>query len=141
MSLLIPAEILAQIYAHDQRAYPEEGAGFLIGSSNGEGKHVKAVLPVTNSREDAARHNRYLLTSQDYLQGELEAARRGLEVLGVFHSHPDHPDRPSDFDREWALPWFSYVITSVQNGKAVASRSWLLSEDRSVFNEEFIEIH
>ncbi len=140
MSLWISSEILAQIYAHDEQAYPEEGAGFLLGSMNGEGKQVKAILPVDNSREDAARRNRYLLTSQDYLRSEQEAARRGLDVLGVFHSHPDHPDRPSDFDREWALPWFSYVITSVQNGKAVASRSWLLSEDHSSFDEETIEI-
>ena len=140
MTLSISSEILAQIYAHDEQAYPEEGAGFLLGSSGERGKQVKAILPVTNSREADARHNRYLLTSQDYLRGEQEAARRGLDVLGVFHSHPDHPDRPSEFDREWALPWFSYVITSVQNGSAVASRSWLLAEDRSIFHEEPIEI-
>ncbi len=140
MSLLISSDLMTQVYAHGERAYPEEGAGFLLGSENGDGKQVKAVLPVTNSREAGARHNRYLLTSQDYLHGEQEAARRGLDVLGVFHSHPDHPDRPSEFDREWALPWFSYIITSVQNGSAVASRSWLLDEDRSAFHEETIEI-
>ena len=140
MSLLIPSDVLAQIFAHDEQTYPEEGAGFLLGSTNGAGKQVIAILPVNNSREDSARHNRYLLSSKDYLQGELEAARRGLDILGVFHSHPDHPDRPSDFDREWALPWFSYLITSVQNGKAVASRSWLLNEDRLAFSEEDIEI-
>ncbi len=140
MTLTISPDLLAQIYAHDELAYPEEGAGFILGSANGDGKQVKAILPVMNSREDEARHNRYLLTSKDYLRGEQEAARRGLDVLGVFHSHPDHPDRPSDFDREWALPWFSYVITSVQNGKAVVSRSWLLNEDRSAFQEEPIVI-
>ena len=63
-----------------------------------------------------------------------------LDIVGIFHSHPDHPSRPSEFDREWAMPWFSYIITSVKNGKADGSRSWLLSEDRSAFNEESIVI-
>jgi proteasome lid subunit RPN8/RPN11 len=59
-----------------------------------------------------------------------------MEILGVFHSHPDHPDAPSEFDRDWAQPTISYVITSVRHGQAVASRSWLLLEDRSGFEEE-----
>ena len=64
----------------------------------------------------------------------------GLDIIGVFHSHPDHPDRPSEYDREWAQPFFSYVITSVQAGKAVESRSWRLAEDRTQFLEESIEV-
>jgi proteasome lid subunit RPN8/RPN11 len=144
MTIEIPADILQQIHSHGEAAYPEEGAGFLLGSQDAEVKKVSAILPLTNSREDAARHNRYLLTAEDYLKGEQEAMRRGLDVLGVFHSHPDHPNRPSEFDREWAMPWFSYVITSVQAGKAAgseaASRSWLLEEDRSRFLEEEMKI-
>ena len=144
MTIEIPADILQQIHSHGEVSYPEEGAGFLLGSLDGEVKKVSAILPLTNSREDAARHNRYLLTAEDYLKGEQEAMRRGLDVLGVFHSHPDHPNRPSEFDREWAMPWFSYLITSVQTGKAAgsaaASRSWLLEEDRSMFLEEEIHI-
>jgi proteasome lid subunit RPN8/RPN11 len=95
-------------------------------------------LKYDNAREKTARHNRYLLTPLDYLHGEQEASRLGLDVIGVFHSHPDHPNRPSEFDREWAMPWLSYVITSVQTGKAKESRSWLLSEDRTEFIEEKI---
>ena len=72
--------------------------------------------------------------------GEEEADRLGLEMLGVFHSHPDHPNLPSEFDRQWAWPNFSYLITSVVEGKAVDSRSWRLSEDRTSFSEEIIEI-
>jgi proteasome lid subunit RPN8/RPN11 len=99
---------------------------------------VIKILRLTNAREASSRHNRYLLSPEDYLQAESEAARLDLDVLGVFHSHPDHPNRPSEFDREWAMPWFSYVITSVQNGRAVESRSWRLAEDRSHFIEESI---
>jgi proteasome lid subunit RPN8/RPN11 len=140
MQLVIPKEILNDIYRHGEVAYPEEGAGLMLGKMTGEVKKVEMILPLENTREDQARHNRYLLDPQDYLRGEMEAAQLGLDVLGVFHSHPDHPNHPSEFDREWAMPWFSYLITSVQGGKAVESRSWLLAEDRSAFSEEQIEI-
>jgi proteasome lid subunit RPN8/RPN11 len=140
MKLRIDAALLNRIHAHGEGAYPEEGAGLLLGTVNGEEKVIVDVLNLENAREDAARHNRYLVTPQDYLRGEMEAARRGLDVLGVFHSHPDHPNRPSEYDREWAMPWFSYIITSVETGKAIASRSWRLAEDRSTFVEENIQI-
>lgn len=140
MFLILTPQLLREIHAHGEAAYPDEGAGLLLGSLDGDHKRVTRLLPLDNSREDAARHNRYLLTPKDYLRGEQEAARLGLDVLGVFHSHPDHPNQPSDFDREWAMPWFSYVITSVNLGRAVASRSWLLSEDRAQFAEELIEV-
>lgn len=136
MTIEIPEQVLVDIHAHGESAYPEEGAGLLLGQAEGEQKLVTAILKLDNVREDAARHNRYLLSPQDYLQGEMEADRLGLDVVGIFHSHPDHPNRPSEFDREWAMPWFSYLITSVETGKAVESRSWLLVEDRSEFIEE-----
>ncbi|HEY5901704.1 MAG TPA: M67 family metallopeptidase [Anaerolineales bacterium] len=137
MPLEIARELLQRIHAHGEQAYPEEGAGFLLG---GQGR-VDDILPLSNAREEAARHNRYLITPDDYLRAETEADRRGLELIGVFHSHPDHPNRPSEFDREWAQPFFSYIITSVQAGAAVESRSWRLAADRSAFLEEQIEIH
>ncbi len=134
--LLISKELLDQIYVHVEKAYPEEGAGFLIG---GEGK-VEEIFPLPNAREDSARHNRYLITPEDYLKAEVTADKLGLSLIGVFHSHPDHPNRPSEFDRDWAQPFFSYIITSVNAGKAIESRSWRLLEDRSRFEEEEIQI-
>jgi proteasome lid subunit RPN8/RPN11 len=131
----IPVTIFEEIHKHGEDAYPEEGAGFLLGN---DGK-VEQIFPLPNSREDAARHNRYLITPEDYLKAELTADRLGLSLIGVFHSHPDHPNRPSEFDREWAQPFFSYIITSVQSGKAAESRSWRLVEDRSQFTEENIQ--
>lgn len=139
MALNLPAEILVEIHASGEAAYPEEGAGLLLGKVEGEHKRVVSLLELSNQRETAVRHNRYLLTPEDYLRGEQEAARQGLDVLGVYHSHPDHPNRPSEFDREWAMPWFSYIITSVQDGRAVESRAWVLSEDRSHFEEQEIK--
>jgi proteasome lid subunit RPN8/RPN11 len=134
--LEIDAALLAEIHRHGEAAYPEEGAGLLLGSANGDLKRVTSLVAINNAREEGARHNRYLLTPEDYLRGEREAARQGLDVLGVFHSHPDHPNRPSEFDRAWAMPWFSYLITSVEGGRALESRSWKLAGDRSSFIEE-----
>ncbi|MEW5830834.1 MAG: M67 family metallopeptidase [Chloroflexota bacterium] len=138
MPLQISREILDQIHRHGEAAYPEEGAGFLLGS-DGDSRQVSAIHPLANAREDSARRNRYLITPQDYLQAEVTADRLGLSLIGVFHSHPDHPNRPSEYDREWAQPFFSYIITSVEDGRAVGSRSWRLQEDRSAFVEEKIE--
>ncbi len=121
------------------RLIPKEGAGFLFGADD-EQRTVQAILSLSNAREEAARHNRYLITPADYLKAELEADRLGLNLIGVFHSHPDHPNHPSEFDREWAQPFFSYVITNVESGKARESRSWRLVEDRSRFEEEKIQI-
>ncbi|OGO36608.1 MAG: hypothetical protein A2W35_16440 [Chloroflexi bacterium RBG_16_57_11] len=138
MALQISNELLQRIQAHGKAAYPEEGAGLMLGNTQAEDKTVQRLLEFSNAREQSARHNRYLLTAEDVLHGEMEAARLGMDVIGVFHSHPDHPNRPSEFDREWAMPFLSYVITSVHSGKAVESRSWLLSEDRSSFSEEIL---
>jgi len=137
-ALEIPASILSQIHAHGEQAYPEEDAGLLLGKIDGGNKRVVSILLLPNAREDTARHNRYLFSPQQYLLGESEAERLGLELIGVFHSHPDHPNRPSEFDREWAWPSFSYLITSVHTRRAVESRAWRLAEDRSKFEEEQI---
>ena len=139
--LQLTEDLLAQIHGHGEQAYPEEGAGFLLGAYDDNNKReVTAIYPLTNSREADARHDRYLITPEDYLKAELEADKLALSLIGVFHSHPDHPNRPSEFDREWAQPFFSYVITSVQSGKAIESRSWRLLEDRTKFEEEEIKL-
>jgi len=141
MSILIPPDLLAKIHFHGERAFPDEGAGFLFGvdgAPDGSARRVLAIYELPNAREDAARHNRYLITPQDYLKGELEAERLGLDVIGVFHSYPDSPNLASQYDRDWAQPFFSYVITSVYAAKALESRSWRLSEDRAQFMEESI---
>jgi len=134
--LVVKNELVEKINAHVEEAYPEEGAGFLIGD---EGE-VKEILALSNAREDAARHNRFLITPEDYLKAELKADSLGLSLIGVFHSHPDCPNVPSEYDREWAQPFFSYIITRVDEGKVVNHRSWRLVEDRSKYDEEKIEI-
>lgn len=140
MTLQISTTHISLIQRHGEAAYPEEGAGLILGRELDGQKQVSKLLFLENSRETAARHNRYQLTAEDYIKGELDAAQHGLDILGVFHSHPDHPNTPSEFDREWALPQLSYIITSIRQGKAVESRSWVLHEDRSGFLPEEIQI-
>jgi proteasome lid subunit RPN8/RPN11 len=140
VSLEIPTEVLERIHVHGEKAYPEEGAGLMLGEIDHDRRRVVEIVILPNAREDEARHNRYLLSPEDYLKGEEQANRLGLDVLGVFHSHPDHPNQPSEFDRQWAWPNFSYLITSVMVGKARESRSWRLVEGRQNFIEEEIEI-
>ena len=134
--LAVSNDLIEQINKHVEEAYPEEGAGFLIGVAG----EVKRILSLPNAREDEARHNRFLITPEEYLKAELTADRLGLSLIGVFHSHPDCPNVPSEYDREWAQPFFSYIITRVDEGKAVSHRSWRLVEDRSKYEEEEIKI-
>ena len=134
--LAVSNDLIEQINKHVEEAYPEEGAGFLIGV---EGE-VKQILSLPNAREDEARHNRFLFTPEDYLKAELKADSLGLSLIGVFHSHPDCPNIPSEYDREWAQPFFSYIITRVDAGKMISHRSWRLLEDRSKYEEEEISI-
>ena len=136
MSIKITTVVLDGINKHVEEAYPEEGAGFLVGV---EGE-VKQILTLGNAREDEARHNRFLITPEDYLKAELTADKLGLNLIGVFHSHPDCPNVPSEYDREWAQPFFSYIITRVDKGKVSSHRSWRLIEDRTKYEEEEIKI-
>jgi proteasome lid subunit RPN8/RPN11 len=136
MSLKITNELIERINKHIEAAYPGEGAGFLLGADG----DVNEVLPLDNAREEEARHNRFLLTPEDYLKAEMKAMELGVDLIGVFHSHPDCPNVPSEYDREWAQPFFSYVISRVDQGKTVSHRSWKLLEDRTKYEEEEIEI-
>jgi len=134
--LAVSNDLIEKINKHVEEAYPEEGAGFLVGV---EGE-VQQILPLGNAREDEARHNRFLITPEDYLKAELTADKFGLSLIGVFHSHPDCPNVPSEYDREWAQPFFSYIITRVDKGKVSNHRSWRLIEDRTKYEEEKIKI-
>ncbi len=136
MSLRIAAKPMAEIRRHAEQQYPEEGAGLLLGLLAGEERSVRSVLPVNNSFEAKQRGRRYLIDPKDILSAEEEAERQGMTVLGVFHSHPDHPPTPSKFDADWAVPWYIYLITTVRKGIAEQTRAWRLQEDHAQMVEE-----
>lgn len=136
----IPEELLAEIRAHAERDYPHECCGALLGREAAEdGNAVKAVAALRaadNRREADAAPRRFLISADDYRRIERDARDASLDVLGFYHSHPDHPAAPSDYDREHALPGYSYVIVSVRGGRAAEITSWVLDDDRSAFGPE-----
>ena len=131
----ISRKLLFQIHQHLESGYPNEACGVMLGK-NGV---ITEIASADNQRTDSAR-NRYLIDPLVYLKIEREADRRGLDVLGIYHSHPDVAARPSQFDLDHAWPNFSYLIVSVVKGKAVESNSWRLRDDRTAFDQEPVEI-
>ena len=139
MMLAIPAREGERIRAHLERAYPDEGCGVLLGRDANGGREVVGIVALENRREES-RHNRYLIAPEQLLAAERAARGAGLDVIGFFHSHPDHPPRPSAFDLAHAWPYYSYLIVGVERGQARDARSWRLAEDRSQFEEERVEV-
>ncbi len=137
MSLVLDAHLVGALRRHGEGDYPREACG-LIGGTAEDGRKVAVTLvPVRNARADAPRH-RYLIDPDAFRRAQDALGRNGLEVIGVYHSHPDHRPVPSAFDREHAWPWLSYVIVEVRGGRAGEHKSWVLADDRRAFAEEAI---
>jgi proteasome lid subunit RPN8/RPN11 len=135
------AGLAEEIERHAEREYPRECCGLLVGriTDGGRTREVHATYPVANIfSEEAERHHRMAIEPLEYARAERLHAARGLGVVGNYHSHPDHPAVPSQYDLEHLAPWptMSYVVVSVREGKAFELRSWELEADRSRFNEE-----
>jgi proteasome lid subunit RPN8/RPN11 len=131
-------EHIKQIEAHGEKTYPYECGGMLIGRFEEGRKTVLELLPMENAMDEAEQHNRVLITPKDVLRAERYAREKRLDVVGYYHSHPDHVAEPSQFDLDHALPVWTYIIVSVESGKAVDIRAWEMENDRSKFNEEEI---
>lgn len=117
------------------QAFPDECCGFMFGHEDGSGSRVVSeVLPIYNSAVEN-RKRRFEIAPRDYLKGERHASDNDIQLLGIYHSHPNHPAVPSEHDRVAAQPWFSYVIISVDGNGVKNSRSWILN-DSSQFEEE-----
>ena len=138
--LRVTQSLLRQIDRHAEEAYPEECCGFLLGRDDDQDRTLVEALPAGNAFESAQRTHRFTIAPEQILSVEREADRRGLSVVGIYHSHPDSPARPSAYDREQAWPFYSYWIVSVQNGAAVDATSWQLDETTRTFAQETIKI-
>jgi len=145
--LNINHDLAERIGRHGAETFPHECCGALLGRDEAfdEGaladsaRDVLELFPLVNRRDDSPR-NRFAVTAEDVLEAEKAARQRGLDVVGWYHSHPDHPARPSQFDREHAWPWYSYIIVSVMSGKPAEMTSWRLNDDRQDYSPERIEI-
>lgn len=141
MKLVVRTVHLDQMRAHARSTYPEECIGILGGEYEDDERTIKTVTEVrqmNNSMKDS-RHNRSLISPEEVFKVDREYRKRGLKMLGFYHSHPDHPCKPSQFDLEHALPNTSYVIVKIDKGEPVEITSWTLKEDRSAFDPESIQ--
>ncbi len=129
---------LNEIREHGIRDYPYECCGLLLGRYRENGKVVTETYPISNAREESAKRNRFLITPEELMRGERYAREHDLEVVGFYHSHPDSPAVPSNYDLEHAWPTYSYIIVSTSEGQATDLFSWEQQPDRSRFNEEEI---
>jgi len=135
--LQIAGGLVQRMRALGAEAYPQECCGALLGRDGETAREVLDLLPLTNRRNDSPR-NRFELTPDDVRVAEQTARERHLELIGWYHSHPDAPARPSEFDRQHAWPWYSYIILSVQKGEAQEMTSWRLHGDRGSYDSESI---
>jgi proteasome lid subunit RPN8/RPN11 len=136
--VVLPEALLAEIRAHAREAYPDECCGFLIGpasaSESDPTRRIRALERATNDFE-GERRRRFLIRPEEVRTLERRVEERGEAVVGFYHSHPDHPARPSLFDQEHAWPWYSYVVLSVTRGDTPAVGAFELDPDESVFRE------
>ncbi len=140
MPVILSKDLQARIVKHLESAYPNEGGGFLLGTHHPQRDElvIADVVEVANVFAAEEQYHRYAMTPQDWARLEDEADARGLTLVGYFHSHPDSPAIPSVYDRDHALPNFTYIITAVYDvdAKATANdmRVWRLREDRTQFD-------
>jgi proteasome lid subunit RPN8/RPN11 len=131
MGLTLTPEVPDAIRRHGSETYPHECCGALVGRDG----VVTSIVPLPNTTEEGPRR-RFLVRPDDYRTAEARAHEAGGDLLGFYHSHPDHPARPSQYDLDHAWPFFSYIIVSVQNGESRDMTSWRLRDDRSAFDQE-----
>jgi proteasome lid subunit RPN8/RPN11 len=139
---------------HAESTYPEECCGLLLGNLRGDVKTLVEVLPTQNSWGDdgvddfqaiessaqrkSSKCNRFSIAPKVMLQAQKDARDRNLDIIGIFHSHPDHSAVPSEFDRAIAWQQYSYIIVSVQQGKACDLKSWSLNDEQQFQPEEIL---
>jgi proteasome lid subunit RPN8/RPN11 len=128
--LTLESSAASGIRRHGEETYPHECCGALVG----RGDHVTALVGLPNTTEEGPRR-RFLVRPSDYRLAEGRATELGAELLGFYHSHPDHPARPSQYDLDHAWPTFAYVIVSVAAGAAADMTVWWLKDDRTTFEK------
>jgi proteasome lid subunit RPN8/RPN11 len=137
VTLRLDGAQLEALRRHGEADYPHEACGLIGGVLQGDRKDAVILVPVVNAQRDGRR--RYLIEPESFRRAQVKLDRDGLDVVGVYHSHPDHPARPSAYDLAQAWPWVSYVIVGVTRGAARDVRSWILADDRASFVEELLE--
>ena len=136
--ITISKENLNVIKVHVKKAYPHECCGLLIGKDKGGNKEVVETCLLTNLNKERA-NDRYEVDPKEYMKYDQDAGKKKLSIIGIYHSHPDHPSRPSEFDASRAWEWYSYMIIAIANGTEFEIKSWVFNESEKIFNEEEIK--
>ncbi len=140
MKLTLSADFARQIEREGAAAYPNECCGIIYGRDvAGSSRVVEKIVAVENAFEDAEKYHRFSITPKQLMDAEKTASAEGRLVLGFYHSHPDAPARPSEYDRQHAWPFYSYIIVSIAKGTAVDMTSWLLDDQTETFSRQDIE--
>lgn len=137
--LKIKKEVYEVILSHVKRSYPYECCGVLVGHIHQELKSAVDSRPIENLNRERAQ-DRFNMDPVGFLRVEKEIAPKGLEIVGIYHSHPDHPPMPSQTDFQFAWPVYSYVIVAIAQGDQIETRNWCLNDEASAFVEEAFEI-
>ncbi|MFT3825109.1 MAG: M67 family metallopeptidase [Chitinophagaceae bacterium] len=122
------------------QAFPDECCGFLLGTEDESDNRIITEILVVNNAKEGDKRRRFLIAPKDYLKAEAHAEKKQLQLLGIYHSHPNHPAIPSEHDRVAAQPFFSYIIVSVLEKVPGALRSWRLNDEQQ-FEEEEVAVH
>lgn len=141
MQAIVSSTLQQQIFQQMEAGYPNEVGGFLLGLVEKDRVMVREIIQIENVFEAEEQFHRYAMTPQDWMKLEDQADEHGLTLVGYYHSHPDSPAIASIYDRDHALPNFTYIITSVVNGKAVEQKVWQLRDDRSQFDEGTLTVN
>ena len=138
---MIDQALLNKIHSHAISTYPEECCGLMLGSyEDGSVKKVSELKEMENTYAPEEKYHRYTIDPKAFMKAENDANERGVEIVGIYHSHPNAPSKPSMFDQSHAWPTLSYVVVEVREKKPISTRSWVLKEDRSDFLQEVITV-
>jgi proteasome lid subunit RPN8/RPN11 len=133
--ILADTYVLDQMKAHASVVFPDECCGFLFGTEQSDGTRTISKISEVNNAMPGDKRRRFEITGKDYMRAEQFALENGILLLGIYHSHPNHPAIPSEHDRLAAQPYFSYLIISVMQEEIGHIRSWRLN-DALQFEEE-----
>lgn len=139
--IYISSDLVNKMLEEAKSAYPHECCGLLVGNNKGSRKEVCEVYPVENKNKERAQ-DRYEIDPKKFDEIDREATKKGLSIIGIYHSHPDHPAAPSAFDKECAYAWteYSYIIISVKNGKETEIKSWYFDQKKKTVEEEVLKV-
>jgi len=138
--IILSISAIGTIQNQGEKIFPNEACGFLFGTEKNGQRYISKAIPVKNSKEGDQRR-RFEISAFDYMKAERYALEKDIQLLGIYHSHPNHPAIASEHDLKVAMPFFSYVIVSVLDGHADKILSWKLKENVREFQEEKVFIN